>query len=241
MRRHTRAIVVDMPEPDPLEPLLDDWKVADVAIAAVAAIAAVHRRPVSLRRSDLTGSESVLRGARTSALIDDPGVRLSDSPTGGLGAAISVYSLLAPDSLDASARTFLRAPLQILARMDVLAGGDGHPIDARAGARLQGLSRLVSMDTAWAALLPVIVHGEILAHRPFGPRSGVIARAASRLAAVSNGFDPRGLAVPETYLNRHREEYLASADGGYGGEFAEVVLQAWVAGAAEAEAIARAA
>ncbi|GAB2502450.1 hypothetical protein [Corynebacterium atrinae] len=229
-----------MPEPDPLEPLLSQWKVADVASEAVAAIATVHRRPVSLRRSDLTGSESVLRGARTSALIDDPGVRLSDSPTGGLGSAISVYSLLAPDSLDSSARTFLRAPLQILARMDVLAGGNGHPVDAAAGARLQGLSRLVSVDSAWPALLPVIVHGEILAHRPFGPRSGGIARAASRLAAVANGFDPRGLAVPETYLNRHRDAYLASVNAGYGADFARLVLQAWVAGAVEAEAIARA-
>lgn len=234
------AIVVDMSAADPLQPLLRLGDVASLADSAQQAVAAVHRRPVSLRRAEVTGSESVLRGARTSALIDDPTVRLGDEPVGVLGASISVSSMLAPDSLQASARVFGRAPLQILARMSVLAGGGGRPEGPPE--RLQRLAGWLAGGTH-DVLLPQVVHAEILAHELFGNRSGLVARAAGRLAAVTTGLDPRGLAVPETYLLRHRDEYLAAARAwaqGSAGEFLELSLRSWIAGAEEAEAIARA-
>lgn len=234
------AIVVDMSAADPLQPLLRFGDVASLADSAQQAVAAVHRRPVSLRRAEVTGSESVLRGARTSALIDDPTVRLGDEPVGVLGASISVSSMLAPDSLQASARVFGRAPLQILARMSVLAGGGGRPEGSPE--RLQRLAGWLAGGTH-DVLLPQVVHAEILAHELFGSRSGLVARAAGRLAAVTTGLDPRGLAVPETYLLRHRDEYLAAARAwaqGSAGEFLELSLRSWIAGAEEAEAIARA-
>lgn len=234
------AIVVDMSAADPLQPLLRLGDVASLADSARRAVAAVHRRPVSLRRAEITGSESVLRGARTSALIDDPTVRLGDEPTGVLGASISVSSMLAPDSLQASARVFGRAPLQILARMSVLAGGGGRPEGSPE--RLQRLAGWLA-GGAHDVLLPQVVHAEILAHELFGTRSGLVARAAGRLAAVTTGLDPRGLAVPEPYLLRHRDEYLAAARAwaqGSAGEFLELSLRSWIAGAEEAEAIARA-
>ena len=91
-------------------------------------------------------------------------------------------------------------------------------------------------------LLPQVVHAELLAHAPFGQRSGIIARAGARLSAVTSGLDPRGLAVPEPYLLRHRDDYLAAAAAwrqGSAVEFLELSLRAWIAGAQEAEAIAR--
>lgn len=239
MRTPSTAIVVDMPATDPLQPLLELGGIADLAREASAAVAAVHRRPVSLRRADVTGSESVLRGARTSALIDDPRTRRLDTHAGTLGAAISVYGLLAPGTVEHSSRTFLRAPLQILARMDTLAGGDGVPVGAGA-ARMQALAGLITGGRAHDVLLPQVVHGEIAGHRIFGERSGLVARAAARLTAVATGFDPRGLAVPETHLNRHRAHYLTSLADGYGQDFLTLSLRAWIAGAEEAEAIARA-
>lgn len=78
----------------------------------------------------------------------------------------------------------------------------------------------------------------------FGPRSVVIAHAAARLAAVATGFDPRGIAVPETYLNRHRAEYrrlLAGYVAGHQVDFFAQQLDAWAAGAKEADGIAKAA
>ncbi|AGF71351.1 hypothetical protein [Corynebacterium halotolerans] len=234
-----------MPTDDPLSPLLSLGDITQLAAAATGAVAAVHRRPVNLRRAEITGSESVLRGARTSALLDGAQVTLDAEPTGMLGQAISVYGLLAPDSLQTSARTFNRAPLQILARMDTLAGGDGVPATPDGAGRLRVLAQVIGSG-AHPALLPQIVHGEILAREIFGGRSGVIARAAGRLAAVATGFDPRGLAVPEPWLNRHRGDYERAAAGFAEGPegvrvFVELLLRAWTAGAEEAEAIARAA
>lgn len=239
MRVPSSAIVVDMSEVDPLQPLLQLGDVAPLAAEAVSAIAAVHRRPVSLRRAYVTGSESVLRGARTSALIDDPSVADLDEPVGVLGASVSVYSMLAPDSLRASARVFSHAPLQVLGRMSVLAGGSGRPEGA--SAELQRLAVLIRSG-AHDVLLPQVVHAELLAHQPFGERSGLIARAAARLSAVTSGLDPRGLAVPESYLLHHRDEYSAAAEAwrrGSATEFLELSLCSWIAGAQEAETIAR--
>ncbi|QGU06278.1 hypothetical protein COCCU_01590 [Corynebacterium occultum] len=230
---------------DPLHPLLNLGEVAELHESARAAIAAVHRRPVSLRHPEVTGSESVLRGARLSTLIDGHDIDLGSEPAGPLGQAISCYSLLAPGKLESSARTFGRAPLQVLARMDVLAGGDGVPVAAAGATRLRTLTQVI-VGGAHDGLLPQIVHGEIASAQIFGPRSGLVARAACRLAAVHSGFDPRGLAVPESYLNRHRREY-AMALAGFGGGpegvgvFLELMFRAWEAGAAEAEAIAQAA
>lgn len=235
-----RDIVVDMFTGDPLQPLLTSGQVSALAEEASAAIAAVHRRPVSLRRADVTGSESVLRGARTSALLDDPSLRLADGlPSAVLGPA----GLLAPDVLETSARTFGRAPLQILARMSVLAGSDGIPVGEGAGPRLQRLAGLIGAPGVNGVLLPQVVHAELLAHGVFGEQSGVIARAAARLSAVATGFDPRGLAVPEPHLLRHRELYRETLEAWAQGEaepFLELALRAWIAGAAEAEAIAAA-
>lgn len=240
MRVPCRAIVVDMSAVDPLQPLLQLGDVASLATAAVAAVAVVHRRPVSLRRADVTGAESVLRGARASALIEDPSACDRSEPVGVLGASMSISTMLAPDSLQSSARVFSRAPLQVLSRMSMLSGGSGRPEDAPD--RLQRLARLIS-EGAHDVLLPQVVHAELLTHEPFGERSGLIARAAARLSAVTSGLDPRGLAVPEPYLLRHRDDYFAAAEAwrqGSAVEFLELSLRSWIAGAEEAEAIARA-
>lgn len=227
---------------DPLQPFLELGDVAPLAAEAASVIAALHRRPVSLRRAEVTGSESVLRGARTSALIEEPPVRDPAEPVGASGASLSVSSMLAPDHLQSSARGFSGAPLQVLARMSVLAGGGGHPEGEGAAGRLRRLAALIG-GGAHEVLLPQVVHAELLAHGLYGGQSGLIARAAGRLSAVATGLDPRGLAVPEPYLLRHREEYSAAADDwavGHPRPFLELSLRAWIAGAEEAEAIARA-
>ncbi|MDU0478592.1 hypothetical protein QVA66_04990 [Staphylococcus chromogenes] len=190
------------------------------------AIAAVHRRPVSLRKWQVTSAESILRGAKMSALIDGTAVET----------AVSVYSLLAPDLVDATCRTFLRSPLQTLARMDVLAGGDGKPINSVS--ELQQLARVIVQRPEH---LPGIVHGVLAGRCCFGPRSGLIARAASRVAAVATGFDPRGLCVPESYFGRHLVEYRNAVESfkAIPAPLLELQLHAYLAGAAEAEAIAK--
>ena len=203
----------------PLDALATVVGVADAEQRASAAIAAVHRRPVNLRRSEITSSESAVRGARLSALLSG----------GSEEAEVSAYSLLAPAQRQATARTFQRAPLQVLARLDALLGGSGTPLSG--ASRLSTLAQLiVGPAHPRAGLLPVFVHMELEAGEFFGPRSGSIARVASRVTAVMTGFDPRGLAVPETYLHRHQDDPKDPV----------FLLRAWETGAEEAEGIARA-
>ena len=208
------------------------------------ALAAVHRRPVNLRRPEITGAEGVLRGARAGAMIDGAGVVRGDrgEESEVLARHIDVYSVLAPEFVQGTARVFLRSPLQVLARMDVLAGGTGRP--ERAVGELSVLAATVTSG-ADPDLLPGIVHGQLLSTSAFGARTGVVARAASRLAAVAGGFDPRGLAVPEPWLNRHRAEYLAAGESfgsgaGGVGRFLVLHMRSYQAGAEEAEGIAAA-
>ncbi|MCK7662456.1 hypothetical protein M0E87_02065 [Corynebacterium sp. CCM 9185] len=230
--------------PDPLAPLRRLPGVAESTMRAREALAAVHRRPVNLRRPEITGAEAVLRGARAGALIDGADVTLGETmeESSVLARHIDVYSLLAPEVVQDTARVFLRSPLQVLARMDVLAGGTGRP--DRAAGELSVLAATVTSG-ADPDLLPGVIHGQLLSVSPFGQRTGVIARAASRLAAVAGGFDPRGLAVPEPWLNRHRAEYLAAGEafgtGSHGVErFLVLHMRSYIAGAEEAQGIAAA-
>ena len=64
--------------------------------------------------------------------------------------------------------------------------------------RLSSLADLLTSPTSAPALVvAAVVHGELLALRPFGQGDGLVARAAVRLTLVDRGFDPKSLAVPE--------------------------------------------
>jgi hypothetical protein len=109
------------------------------------------------------------------------------------------------------------------------------------------LSRILREDRATSAIVvAAVVHGELLALRPFGTRDALIARAAERLVLRTRGLDPRGITVPEVgHALQGRTDYAATAEG-----FAEGTpegVAAWIAfcarsvsfGADEALAICR--
>ena len=87
-----------------------------------------------------------MRGARASVALDGhaipPHPGPEDMEEGPLASAVSAYSVAAPELLEATVRSFARAPLQVLARIDVAAGGTGIP--AGESVRLQGLGRLIA-------------------------------------------------------------------------------------------------
>ncbi len=213
-------------------------ELADAAAAAATTIARAHRRPAGLRRPEVISSESLMRGARISSLNRDLQRPFAAGPE------VSAYSLLAPDLLTTTVRTFARAPLNVLARADVAAGGEGTPADP---ARVQALGRFITHGATGAPLFdrlaPAVVHAEIAAGQIFAERSELVARVAARAMAVHTGLDPRGFAVPETYLNRHSAEYAAAKENYARAphELLLVLLHAWEAGGVEADAIARAA
>lgn len=268
------------PKPTPAPPALDPsdklfplWQLEGVAEAAVAAqqvISAVHRHRANLRKHNITGSESVLRGARASAWLDG-GDRVL--PEDGqvtdpvLAAALRLADSISPEKIEETARIWKRAPLQVLAKFALNASPVGETEDSaeardRAGRPVgdeelsaamkeQRLHLLADMLTGGtdvhAGVLSAIVHGELLTLAPFAHNNGLIARAASRLTTVASGLDPRGLGVPEVYWTRHKDAYEKAAAGFKSGsaegvrEFVLLHLAGLEAGAVEAQGIAGAA
>lgn len=232
-----------MNDANPLSSLSRRGNIATLAAAARDELAAVHRKPPVLRKPAIVSGESAVRGARLSVLIDGHGdTDGGEGPASPMARAVSVYGLLAPaPTIDRTVATWLRAPGQVLAQFDVRAGGEGCPVSATAAERLGTLLSVVHAPGVDGAIAAQVVHGEIAGHQLFGPRSGIIARAASRLEAVASGFDPAGLAVPEVYYNRYRSEYrdalvaFGDADGVV--EAVEFLLRAWRAGVDEARTI----
>lgn len=163
------------------------------------------------------------------------------------------------------------SPRQALARLHVLAAADmglpdehlGRPrtlpTDAtddplelgdppqplEVSARLDGLSRLLLAPTeAPAVVVSAVVHGELLALRPFGAVDGLVARAAARLVLIDRGLDPKAVSAPEVghaeldaagLRADHTHAYAAAARGYvHGGRDG---LAAWLVHCAEAVAL----
>jgi len=132
------------------------------------------------------------------------------------------------------------SPRQALARLHVLAAADlvadrdglGRPRPAgvvpddpvgigpapeplEVAARLDGLARLLTGGTAVpAVVVAAVVHGELMALRPFGTVDGLVARAAARLVLIDRGLDPKAVSAPEVghaELGGHGEGEYASA------------------------------
>ncbi len=198
--------------------------VADAVRAAESALQRLHRLPANLRGWPRTAAAAAVRSARLSAALEasspagtaDP---RTGAPAGALRVAAELPELVA---------LWGRAPLQVLARLHVLAASGlepplppdqlGRPTGAPGAAALAAVARL-ALDRPWPVVITAaVLQAELVVTRPFGSADGVVARAASRLTLMSAGLDPRGLSVPEVGLGSDRAGYLASArrffDGG---------------------------
>ncbi|WP_028478143.1 hypothetical protein [Nocardia sp. CNY236] len=208
---------------DPLQPLIDLPGVREAADRARAALAEVHRHKANRRGWPTTAAEAAVRAARSSAAIAGGSTEIpSDGRVADpvLAGALRVGQALDGDALGNLVTTWQRAPLQALARLHVLAGADlvseseslGRPrAEAGVAQRLDLLAQTVLCSRAPAPVIAAVVHGELLTLRPFGTADGVVARATSRLVAVSSGLDPHCLGVPEVFWLRRRPMYLDAA------------------------------
>lgn len=90
------------------------------------------------------------------------------------------------------------------------------PAPDEVAARLRLLAdNLLGESRAPALVVAAVVHGELLALRPFGAADGIVARAAFRLTLLSRGLDPKGLAVPEVGMVERGAEVCRDALAGY--------------------------
>ncbi|MFF8275264.1 oxidoreductase [Streptomyces lateritius] len=147
-----------------------------------------------------------------------------------------------------------QSPLRVLARLHLVAVGDapgsgdsvGRPRQAgeavdeplieaplpdptEVSGRLDGLSDLIiAGGTAPALVTAAVVHGELLALRPFTSYNGLIARAAERIVLVGSGLDPKSICPAEVgHAEQGRAAYVAAFEGYLSGT--PEGMAAWIA------------
>jgi hypothetical protein len=259
--RGTVCAVTGSSSSDPLAPIAELPGVAEAAQRARELLGEVHRHKANRRGWPQSAAEAAVQAARASSAIEGGSTVLSASDGSiedpVLAGALRVAQSLDGDALQNMAAVWKRAPLQALARLHLIAAADlvdnpdqlGRPRSVPGmGERLDLLAQLVTGGSKVAApVLAAVVHGELLALRPFGTADGIVARAASRLVCVTSGLDPHNLGIPEAMWLRRLQAYRDAAE-----KFAEGTVEGvggWVimccggleVGAREALAIADAA
>lgn len=186
--------------------------------------------------------ESSLQGARASAALDGVDIDLEFLRSGNVrldhpGRAVAQAALRVAQEVTQLPQVWRRSPAQALARLHLVAAADeadpeaaatlgrprtvmprgyaGAPAVAEVAPRLEVLTRLVREDrTTPAIVVAAVVHGELLALRPFGTRDALVARAAERLVLRTRGLDPRGITVPEVgHAMQGSAAYSTCAEG----------------------------
>lgn len=236
---------------DPLAPLAQLPGVPDAVAEVRKAVDRLYGHRVMRRRAAEVTSESALRGACASAALAGADWPLeevrrrsdfsADPESRTVGAALRIAA-----EAGQLLSIWRHSPLQVLARLHLLAVGDadavagrprqgaegaevlfpldlepvesveadpaaGAPVAAlppapgaeEVAARLDQLSRLLiaradgqGVGTP-ALVVASVVHGELLALRPFGSHNGVIARAAQRIVLIAEGLDPKSICPAE--------------------------------------------
>ncbi len=89
------------------------------------------------------------------------------------------------------------------------------PSPTEVAGRLEGLAELIVAGSEAPALVTAaVVHGELLALRPFTSYNGLVARAAERIVLVGSGLDPKAVCPAEVgHAEQGRAAYLAAFEG----------------------------
>jgi len=203
-------------------PLLDLAGVAEALDDAREAVDAALRHRALRRSGGAVAAEIGLRSAVASAALEGHRYDVEEVRAGLVTDPVLQGALRASVALDGLVPAWRTAPRQALARLHLLAARGcvdetelGRPVgDPGVTARLDGLCTLITgtgSGTAPALLRAAVVHGELLALRPFAGPNGVLARAAGRLALVAGGLDPRGLIAVEVGHLAREPEYVGAA------------------------------
>ncbi|MDP5312943.1 oxidoreductase [Streptomyces poriferorum] len=229
---------------DPLAALGTLPGVTDAVDSVRKAVDRVYGHRVMRRRSNEVTAEAALRGARGSAALSGADWNLEEvrrrTDFSGDGEAHVIGAAL---RLTAEAGQLLsiwrQSPLRVLARLHLVAAGGATPEDAvgrprlagepvdeplieaplpgagEVAGRLEGLSGLILSGSAAPALVTAaVVHGELLALRPFGSYNGLVARTAERIVLIGSGLDPKSICPAEVgHAEQGRAAYVAAFEG----------------------------
>ena len=202
----------------PITPLLDLPEVEPAMARSRDAVDAAMRHRALRRSGGPLAAELGLRSAVASAALEGHGYELEEVRAGTVTDPVLQGALRVSAALDSLSGRWRTAPRQVLARLHVLAATGsvdsdslGRPV-SDVSARLSALCDLIAAPPlgAPALLRASVVHGELLALRPFAGPNGVVARAAARLTLIADGLDPRGLLAPEVGHLEREPEYVGS-------------------------------
>ncbi|MER7549222.1 MULTISPECIES: Fic family protein [Streptomyces] len=229
---------------DPLAALGSLPGVPDAVDSVRKAVDRVYGHRVMRRRSNEVTAEAALRGSRGSAALAGADWNLEEvrrrTDFSGEDEARMVGAAL---RLTAEAGQLLsiwrQSPLRVLARLHLVAAGGAAPDDAvgrprlagesvdeplieaplpgaeEVAGRLEGLSQLIiAGGSAPALVTAAVVHGELLALRPFGSHNGLVARTAERIVLIGSGLDPKSICPAEVgHAEQGRAAYVAAFEG----------------------------
>ncbi|MFF3690021.1 oxidoreductase [Streptomyces sp. NBC_00390] len=229
---------------DPLAALGALPGVGDSVDSVRKAVDRVYGHRVMRRRSNEITAEAALRGARASAALSGADWALeevrrrtdfsADPETRTVGAALRLTS-----EAGQLLSIWRQSPLRVLARLHLVAASGsrddetvgrprlaGETVDEplieaplpdanEVAGRLEGLSDLIIAGSSAPALVTAaVVHGELLALRPFGSCNGLVARTAQRIVLIGSGLDPKSICPAEVgHAEQGRAAYLAAFEG----------------------------
>ena len=226
------------PAPDPLLWLTELEGVPSAFAAARDGIDALLRDRGLRRTTPEQTAESLLRGARASAVLEGSGSSLDDVRAGTADETAQAALRVSTEVLS-QVPVIATSPLQALARLHAVAGKGvvaddalGRPVSPEAAARLNALATTLLSTSVPALMVGALVHAELLTVAPFASHNGIVARAAERLVIVARGVDPASVVVPEAGHLALRPAYESNLRGYREGGRAG--LQAWLLYAAEA-------
>jgi len=203
---------------DRLTPLLGLAGVEAAMAEARDAVDTAMRHRALRRSGGPVAAELGLRSAVASAALEGHGYDREAVRAGLVTDPVLQGALRVSGALDGLVPLWGTAPRQALARLHVLAARGcvdeadlGRPLAP--SPRLDALADLlVTPGTTPALLRAAVVHGELLALRPFAGPGGVVARAAGRLTLIAGGLDPRGLLAVEVGHLAREPEYVGAAN-----------------------------
>jgi hypothetical protein len=174
------------------------------------------RVPLSLVRSLATegGHAPVVVGAlRATALVES-----LMPPLGSRGAAAlpPLRQLLVRLHVAVGGGWLDDADLGLLRRAEPpqdLTGLGPAPVGDELAARIDLLDATLRASRVPALVIGAVVHGELLALRPFRAGNGLVARAVARLVLTTRGLDPTGSVVAEASWAAALNPYLGAAAG----------------------------
>ena len=142
---------------------------------------------------DWVGNQ-VTAGVRVAALADEIS-RSSEGLRTGFRHTLAQLSVAAGAGL--AAETALGRPRKTGEIPGDLGGLPVAPDVEEMNHRLEVVEQVLADPTLPGLVVAGVVHGEILALRPFVIGNGLIARALFRIHLVTSGVDPTGVSVPE--------------------------------------------